>query len=483
MNNKITEYLKKPKVRHAFAISGMTAGCFLVMLFVISIMPPMLSTTAVELPDYVPTTVEESTQTETEPETEAVPEETEAETIAIDKSKLKVDKTVTAQVATGNAKVDEDSGEKKVQDSSTSENDAPVVVITPPTVVEELPEVKSELTDYTFASSAGLTGLQKIGNSLFYFGDDGQLLKGHQNIKGQRYFFNKYGAAASKFGIDVSYYQKTIDWAKVKAAGVDYAIIRIGYRGYGEAGNMKIDINFEQNLTGAKAAGIDVGLYFFSQATTVEEANEEASLVINTLKGRSLQYPIYFDTEYSTAPNRTGRADHITKAQRTTCAIAFCETIKSEGYKSGVYASKSFFDDELNYSALTSYEIWVAHYTSSVTDFKHPYRMWQYSSKGEIDGISTAVDINISLYDYKKGSNMSDAGSDVVFLNSEAEVSLYEDAEKSVELCASEFSDKNYNAAESKVNALSNEDVKTALLKKLTEIKNKNATEKDIDNS
>ncbi|HAQ63590.1 MAG TPA: hypothetical protein DCR23_03920, partial [Ruminococcaceae bacterium] len=413
----------------------------------------------------VPTETESSTEEETVP--------------AVDTSKLKVDKTVTAPVATGNAKADEDSGEKKVQDNSVSSSNAPVVTVTK-TEIEKAPEVpkiaESEKSpslnlpavssNYVFVSKQGLSGFKTIDGNLFYFDGHGNPVKGHQLLNGIRYYFNSYGAKASKTGIDVSKYQYDINWQKVKAAGVDYAIIRLGFRGYGSEGKMKIDNYFEKNLSGAKAAGVDVGVYFFSQATTVDEAVAEASLVVNTLKGRSLQYPVYFDTEYSSSPSRTGRADKISKQTRTQCAIAFCETVKKAGYRAGVYASKSFFNDELIFSSISKYEIWVAHYTKSVTSFQ-PYRMWQYTDKGIIDGISTKVDVNISLYDYKNRTDMSNIGNNVVFVSDSADTEKYNTAEKAVAAFENNPTQENYNTAKQLTDLIDNETLKSAFLKRL----------------
>ena len=270
-------------------------------------------------------------------------------------------------------------------------------------------------TPYDFNDE--LPGFRSVNGNIYYLDSNGVPIKGHQLINGIRYYFNDYGAKASKTGIDVSKYQGNIDWQKVKAAGVDYAIIRLGFTGYGTGTSIqdkaRIDNYFEKNLSGAKAAGIDVGVYYFSQAISAEEAVYEASLVVNNLKGRGLQYPVYFDTEFSSSPNRDGRADGLSKQTRTQCAIAFCETVKKAGYRAGVYASKSFFENQLIFSNISQYEIWVAHYTSEVTTFS-PYRMWQYTSSGTINGISGRVNVNISLYDYKNSDDMLDLGADDV---------------------------------------------------------------------
>ena len=140
------------------------------------------------------------------------------------------------------------------------------------------------------------------------------------------------------FGIDVSRYQQKVDWKKVKEAGASFAIIRIGYRGY-ETGALK------------------TGVYIFSQAINEDEAREEAFACAYVLNGRSLDYPVYFDSEYSTSAH-TGRADNLTKAERTACAVAFCEELKKYGYEPGVYASTSWFQNHLELSALKGYRIW-----------------------------------------------------------------------------------------------------------------------------
>lgn len=235
---------------------------------------------------------------------------------------------------------------------------------------------------------------------------------------------------------------------------------------------MRIDPQFEANINGARANGIDVGVYFFSQAVNVDEAVEEASLVLNTLNGRKLQYPVYIDMEYAN-DRRSGRADRISKRVRTDCAVAFCETVRNSGYKAGIYASKSFYDDELTFSRIAGYNIWVAHYTKSVTDFSHRYNMWQYSKKGKISGIKYEIDLDISFYDYAKGNDMSEAGSKVIFVSDSLELAKYTGAEALVNAYSENPTDDNYNSAFSAVNSLSDQRVVSALNKKLAAIKEK----------
>ena len=251
-----------------------------------------------------------------------------------------------------------------------------------------------------------------------YLYQNGKPVTGYQRINGLTYFFEQDGSVSSKVGIDVSSYQGDIDWNKVKAAGVEYAIIRIGIRGYGSAGNFKKDPKFLQNIVNATSVGIDCGVYFFTQAITKAEAEEEARKVIEWIKEaktekdakgnlvwpkenwKYLNYPIYFDTELSTSPTHTGRADKLTKSQRTETVIGFCETLKKEKYYPGIYANTDWLKNRIDMSRLQSYDVWVAHYGVSKPGYTGKHQMWQYSSTGKINGITGNVDLNVGLFDY-----------------------------------------------------------------------------------
>jgi lysozyme len=198
-------------------------------------------------------------------------------------------------------------------------------------------------------------------------------------------------------GIDVSSYQGDIDWPKVKNAGIDFAIIRLGYRGYGESGILKIDEKFEQNIKGATNAGVAVGLYFFSQATSIEEAVEEARLVIEQAKGYDISYPVIFDWE--TISSASARTDYMSVSMLTGCAIAFCETVKEAGYTPMVYFNKRLGLLKYNLSDLKQYDFWFAQY-NDVPELYYKFDMWQYSSTGRVEGIEGDVDLNISFADY-----------------------------------------------------------------------------------
>lgn len=194
----------------------------------------------------------------------------------------------------------------------------------------------------------------------------------------------------TKAGIDVSKWNGEIDWDRVKNAGVQFAIVRAGYRG-SVTGTLVQDICFEANMKGAAASGIPVGIYFFTQATNEVEAVEEASAVLNWIQNYEITYPIFIDTE---GAGGKGRADGLDADTRTLVCEAFCRTIENAGYEAGVYASRNWYDHNLHTTKLENYYIWLAEYRS-VPLYQGYYRMWQYSSKGKIDGIEGNVDMNI----------------------------------------------------------------------------------------
>lgn len=194
-----------------------------------------------------------------------------------------------------------------------------------------------------------------------------------------------------QFGIDVSKWQGDIDWDKVKKAGVEFVMIRAGYRG-SKTGALVEDPNFLVNIRGAKRAGLKVGVYFFTQAVNEVEAVEEASMVIALCDGYDLDYPVVIDSE---GAGGEGRADSLDVETRTKVCTAFCETIENAGYEAGVYASRSWYNANLEVNDLDDYRIWLAEYRSTPL-YGGYYDMWQYTSKGKIDGIEGNVDLNIS---------------------------------------------------------------------------------------
>lgn len=195
----------------------------------------------------------------------------------------------------------------------------------------------------------------------------------------------------SEVGIDVSKWNGEIDWDKVREAGVEFVIIRAGYRG-SVTGSLVVDPYFEKNIQGASRAGLDTGVYFFTQAVNEIEAVEEASMVIELLKKYDVQYPVFIDTE---GAGGNGRADGLDVATRTAVCQAFCNTMESEGYRAGVYASRNWYYNQLNVDGLQNFYIWLAEYRSEPL-YQGRYHMWQYTSKGQVDGIEGNVDMNVS---------------------------------------------------------------------------------------
>lgn len=229
---------------------------------------------------------------------------------------------------------------------------------------------------YSSTTHEPVTGIQSIDDKLYYFDADGVLQKG------------------KTFGVDVSKYQKNIDWEQIKKAGVSFVIVRIGYRGYGASGALVLDPMFEEHFTNVKNAGLKVGVYFFSQATTEEEAKEEAFACAYVLNGRKLDYPIFFDTEASGASGGSGRADGLGVADRTKCAVAFCEEVKANGYKPGVYASTLWYRKRVNLNSLKKYTIWNAHY--GVASSPIDCALWQGTCTARLPGYKGDLDVNIS---------------------------------------------------------------------------------------
>ena len=235
------------------------------------------------------------------------------------------------------------------------------------------------------------------GKTYYYAQDTNKKVTGLRSIDGKLYYFDANGVKQDKvtFGIDVSKYQSGLDWNKIKKSGVSFVIIRIGYRGYGAEGKLVKDPMFEEHFTNARNAGLKVGVYFFTQAVNEAEAQEEAEGCNWALNGRMLDYPIFYDTEASTAPGGTGRADGLGVEDRTKCAIAFCERVKELGYKPGVYASTTWYRKRVNYNTLRSrYTIWNAHY--GVSSSPIGCDLWQGTEKARINGYSGELDANIS---------------------------------------------------------------------------------------
>ena len=201
----------------------------------------------------------------------------------------------------------------------------------------------------------------------------------------------------SSVGIDVSYHQKGIDWKRVAASGIEFAIIRVGYRGYNTTGRLVEDKCFRQNLKGAKEAGLLVGVYFFAQAADCEEAQEEADFVLSILDGEPLDLPVVYDPE--SIKNADARTDHVIREQFTANTRVFCDAVRNAGYDCMIYANMEWQAEKLSMGNLTDIPLWFADY-SRKPQSPYAYEIWQYTSHGSVPGISGRVDMNIRL---KKG--------------------------------------------------------------------------------
>lgn len=210
------------------------------------------------------------------------------------------------------------------------------------------------------------------------------------------------GDAASYIGVDVSSHQKAIDWAQVAASGVDFAMIRAGYRGYYNP-TLNKDAYFDYNMRQALANGLQVGVYFFSQAVTVEEAQEEAYYLLDIIQKYDITYPVVFDWE--SVNNEDSRTKDTDGETVTKCALAFCKIIEDAGYLPMTYGSPSkIYAGGIQLEYLQNYPFWLAHYTKDwePTSFRYHYDMWQYSSTGSVPGIEGNVDLDLCLTDFSK---------------------------------------------------------------------------------
>ncbi len=190
--------------------------------------------------------------------------------------------------------------------------------------------------------------------------------------------------------IDVSAYQRDIDWNKVKADGIDYAMLRIGYRA-SKTGDINMDSYFKQNLKEAQKADIKVGVYFFSQAINTKEAIEEARYVVRHIRGRGIKLPVAFDMEYIHGGDRISE---LSKEEKTEIADAFCQVISRNGFEPIIYGNPTWLSADVDLRYLNRYDVWLAHYTYH-TEYSNHFIMWQYTDNGTVNGIDGPVDFNV----------------------------------------------------------------------------------------
>lgn len=206
------------------------------------------------------------------------------------------------------------------------------------------------------------------------------------------------GKQVSYVGVDVSKYQDYIDFTKVKKAGVDYVMVRLGARGYG-TGQLLVDEYYTENMKRAGDAGLKIGVYFTSQAISEDEALEEANLVIENLKDYQISYPVAIDMGY--VDNDTARIEKLSKADKTKVMKKFLDTIKAAGYLPMIYGDKEWFIKSIDMSKLMEYDVWLSQ-EQDIPDYPYKFTMWQYSKTTIVDGISGQANVNISFVDYSE---------------------------------------------------------------------------------
>lgn len=240
-------------------------------------------------------------------------------------------------------------------------------------------------------------GWQSIDGKEYFFYEDESCAVGLKQIGGKLYYFDQHGVKASSVGIDVSSYNDEIDWEIVKSQGIDFAIVRVGGRGW-TSGRLYGDYRTAEYLRGARSAGIKLGVYFYSTAVNPYEAVEEASLAVKTVGGIPLDYPIFIDMEYS-GEYPEGRADRLSPSERAEIAIAFCETVRNSGYRPGVYGGQNYLKSAIDYFAVSRYTIWLASYTAGnrLPDFDQRYDIWQFTDRAKVSGVPGDVDVNVIL--------------------------------------------------------------------------------------
>lgn len=206
------------------------------------------------------------------------------------------------------------------------------------------------------------------------------------------------GRQVSFVGVDISKAEGYVDFNKLKKAGVDFVMLRVGARGY-SSGQIVIDEYFSDNIKRATDAKLEVGLYFFSQAVTEAEAIEEALVVLQQLTGYTVKYPIAFDMEY--VDNDTSRVEGLSRAEKTAVAKAFLDTVKAGGYEPMIYGDKYWLIKQIDLSKLTDYDVWLSQ-LEDVPDYPYRFSMWQYDRSTPIDGIAGNASLNISFIDYSE---------------------------------------------------------------------------------
>ncbi len=211
-------------------------------------------------------------------------------------------------------------------------------------------------------------------------------------------YFNDEGEKISHLGCDLSYHNGSVNFDELAASGCEFVMLRCGYRGY-SAGGLAKDEKFESYISDAERVGLKIGVYFFTQALTVEEAEDEAEYVLKLIEGHTISYPVAFDTEYVDDDDARTNTTEISDELRSDICRAFCDRISEEGYYPMIYASENWLRRYLNVEALKDYDLWAPQYLDE-NDFLYDFTMWQYTDSGNIPGVKGDVDLDISMVDY-----------------------------------------------------------------------------------
>lgn len=276
-------------------------------------------------------------------------------------------------------------------------------------VEEELPEEEEETKDVEEEEPV-VTGPENDGKHVEVVFRDGSnewvpinpYRKKHNydftNLVSKNNLLHYYrdGKQVSYLGIDLSKYQKKVDFAAIQAEGIDYCMIRVGSRGY-STGTIQADEMFDSHMAGAAAVGMPVGLYFYSQAVSEAEAVEEANYVISRIGQYKITYPIAFDMEF--IENDTSRIETLTRDEKTNIANAFLKRIEEAGYAGMLYGNKEWLLKRIDIAKLEQYDIWLDQ-EEDIPDYPYLFSMWKYTRQGEIFGIDGMVDLNVSFIDY-----------------------------------------------------------------------------------
>lgn len=221
------------------------------------------------------------------------------------------------------------------------------------------------------------------------------LSPGLSTVDGKIKFTDANGVTADSLGVDVSFYNGLINWDAVRDAGIDFALIRLGGRGWGQGGNLYSDVRFSNYLNEASLAGLKTGVYFYTAASNIHEARREAEYLLTKLNGAELSMPVFLDVEFS-GNYPAGRADDLEISERVAVIRAFSDIIERAGYKTGVYLNEYFLTSEVDYSSLSDLSIWIASYTegNAKPAVSMHYDIWQFTDSARIAGISGSCDLN-----------------------------------------------------------------------------------------